>query len=242
MTNEEILRQHDPGFLKGRRWERRLIVALALFTALAFGGAAVAVVGTFKNETRITNVERSACAQDPDGEDCQRIKRESDRQRSVADSCIAFEKVDRDGRLLRLTRCRVGPSEVQANSKEVQNLDKGDGVDLTTNSPGNGPGQLPAGHSHPAPQEHGHGTAPTPPQHGGSPAPTGSAMAAPGGEPAAVEADQGTGSTGSSAGEAETARPNPITESVGGILEETGEAVNGVLCGATGSLQLQHNC
>jgi hypothetical protein len=44
-------------------------------------------------ESRIANVERSTCVKDPAGKPCQRVKRRSDRNRSITDTCIAFWKV-----------------------------------------------------------------------------------------------------------------------------------------------------
>ena len=69
------------------------VAAIFLIAVAALGGAIVANVVNFEQDTKITNVERTACAKAPNSEECQRVKRRSDRARSVADSCIAFRKV-----------------------------------------------------------------------------------------------------------------------------------------------------
>ncbi len=76
------------------KWGRGLfvgaisVICLALISAIAF-----AIVVNFQQETKITRVEQSACAQDPTSGECQKVKRESDEAQSIADTCIAFWKV-----------------------------------------------------------------------------------------------------------------------------------------------------
>lgn len=59
-------------------------VAGTVVVAFAFAIAAVA----FRGEDTRNIIERSACAQDPAGQECQTIKRDADRERSVQDTCI----------------------------------------------------------------------------------------------------------------------------------------------------------
>jgi hypothetical protein len=66
---------------------------------------------------------------------------------------------------------------------------------------------------------------------------------APSSQPSASGGEQAE--TGSSAGgdeEASTTEDHSVAEAAGHVLESTGEAVTGVLCGATDRLQLQTNC
>jgi hypothetical protein len=75
------------------RARRGRAVFVGLFALVCFGGIAWAIVVNFQQDTKITKVERSACAQAPASRECQKVKRRSDRQRSIADTCIAFWKV-----------------------------------------------------------------------------------------------------------------------------------------------------
>lgn len=73
---------------RARRGRAIFVGAIALVcTATTF---AIVDIG---QESRISNVERSTCVKDPAGRPCQRVKRQSDRNRSIADTCIAFWKV-----------------------------------------------------------------------------------------------------------------------------------------------------
>jgi|GEM_PF-3354583 len=75
------------------RARRGRAVFVGLVALLCFGGIAWAIVVNFEQDTKITRVERSACAQAPASAECQKVKRRSDRKRSIADTCIAFWKV-----------------------------------------------------------------------------------------------------------------------------------------------------
>lgn len=73
------------------RAKRGRAVFVGVITLLCIAGAFVVV--DIGQESRIANVERSSCVKDPAGKSCQRVKRQSDRNRSIADTCIAFWKV-----------------------------------------------------------------------------------------------------------------------------------------------------
>ncbi|HXS32235.1 MAG TPA: hypothetical protein VN758_00505 [Solirubrobacterales bacterium] len=75
------------------RARRGRTIFVGLFILLCLSGIAYAIVVNFQQDTKITKVERSACAQAPASRECQKVKRRSDRQRSIADTCIAFWKV-----------------------------------------------------------------------------------------------------------------------------------------------------
>jgi hypothetical protein len=91
----------------GYRWMESNPVTVML-VALGLGGfATAAVVGVaLRGESTRDIITRSACGSDAGSDACQKVKRESDREQSVSDACIPIEKVDRNGRLLRLTRCQ----------------------------------------------------------------------------------------------------------------------------------------
>jgi hypothetical protein len=99
---------------------------------------------------------------DPDGVECQRIKRRSDQEQSRADACIPFRKVDRDGRLLRLTRCEaVGEGrEIAASGGSLRRSDQGqdDGQEAGTfyGSESAPKSQQPAPHPESPPSSKGH--------------------------------------------------------------------------------------
>ena len=76
-------------------------VAGTVVVAFAFAIAAVA----FRGEDTRNIIERSACAQDPAGQECQTIRRDADRQRSVTDSCVPFKQVLTWDAYQSLTRC-----------------------------------------------------------------------------------------------------------------------------------------
>ena len=78
-------------------------VAGAVVVAFAFAIAAVA----FRGEDTRNIIERSACAQDPAGQECQTIKRDADRERSVQAPCIPFRLVMTREALAEFTRCRT---------------------------------------------------------------------------------------------------------------------------------------
>lgn len=78
-------------------------VAGTVVVAFAFAIAAVA----FRGEDTRNIIECSACAQDPAGQECQTIKRDADRERSVQDTCIPFRLVMTREALAEFTRCRT---------------------------------------------------------------------------------------------------------------------------------------
>jgi len=83
----------DPDFAKSLRRNQILSYAFAVAALLAIGGAAWAIGVNFNQGKDITQVQRSACQEKPAGRDCQRSKRQSDKARTVRDTCIAFWRV-----------------------------------------------------------------------------------------------------------------------------------------------------
>jgi len=175
MSPEEVRREER--WIERRKWRDRVILGLVALAVAALPVAVISLIGTLKNETRITRVERSACAQDALSSECQAIKRASDKARSVADTCIIAEKIDRGGALLALTKCR----EVRERRARA---DAGPSGQAGTASPAGGHGATPESVSAhgPAEPKGGRGAASPAPQDAGdpqSPAPEGSGDAAP---------------------------------------------------------------
>jgi hypothetical protein len=90
--------------------ELQRLIGIVKWLVIGVLGAMVllggAVAGTFfRGESTRNIVTKTDCAIDPNGEPCQELKRETDENRSVADTCIIAYKLDRDGRLLALTKC-----------------------------------------------------------------------------------------------------------------------------------------
>jgi len=88
-------------------------VATVALVALGLGVVLTAIAAySFFNEKsiehRVTKVE-SPCNIHPAGKECQGIKKRSDEKRSVASACVLAYKLDKDGQLLRLTKCPVEP-------------------------------------------------------------------------------------------------------------------------------------
>lgn len=97
MTREEaILQQHDPEFLKKRKRERLWLRAALGVGIMAVIVGSLAIAGYFKNEGRVTKIEKSACAQDPRNptKECEGIREALARNESIAVSCIQHQRVE----------------------------------------------------------------------------------------------------------------------------------------------------
>jgi hypothetical protein len=79
---------------RAKRGRRAFTAAIAALCLVLIGAVAFAIVVNFQQSGDITRVERSsACESDPRGEECQRVKRESDEAQSIRDTCRSFWKV-----------------------------------------------------------------------------------------------------------------------------------------------------
>ncbi|HET9198220.1 MAG TPA: hypothetical protein VFN92_08220 [Solirubrobacterales bacterium] len=176
MTDRE---QVEKDLARAKRGRRLLIVAVAFLCVVSAGGLIGAVVANVVNVgqgRKITKIERSACAKSPTSDACQRIKRLSDEQRSVPSTCVLFEKVDKEGKLLRLTRC--GTPVEQGVDDQVAAVEEGGGAQQSPQKGSQQPGprgggqhHSSAGGEHPAPE-------PTADSPAAEPAPTGSSAGA----------------------------------------------------------------
>lgn len=217
-----------------------------MLVSLGLGAfATVAVVGVaLRGEETRSIITRSACAVNPDGKECQRIKRESDEQQSVQDACVPFRKVDRNERLLRLTKCGVAQRrEVQGNSKSVQNLEHG-----PTRAAGGGATSPSTRGSEALGPRHGDGSTHQPQHHGSG----GGAAPAPGGSeggsapdsapetsssPTATQPEQEQPQGGEGARPEPTGPLVPALEGVKGAASEVVSGVNGAANEVVGGVQ-----
>ncbi len=96
MTKEELLERSDPDFLKRTRRERFWIKVLGGVALIAFVFAVLAIAGYFKNEGRVTKIEKSACAQDPRDptEECENLRQALAKNESIKAHCIAHQRVE----------------------------------------------------------------------------------------------------------------------------------------------------
>lgn len=101
--------------------------------------AAIAVVGIRGEETRnVTNriVQQSPCTAAPSSAACQKAKNETDRARSIGETCIIFHKVGYN--------CPVGPKKKEVVRQQGSNPSQqpgpsGDGLNGSTSNPPSSP-------------------------------------------------------------------------------------------------------
>jgi hypothetical protein len=166
-------------------------------------------------ESRITNIERSACVKDPAGEACQRSKRQSDRQRSLADTCIAFWKAGypcpKPGS--KASRRVVEPAlagEGRPQSASAPPLGDSDS-DPTPANPASG-GDVAPGKGEPGGLGGGHESPPKPPQS----------------SPGAESGGQASGpSVAPETAPSSTQPKQPLREGVQSVLEDAGSTIKG---------------
>lgn len=230
MTKKD-LSQLDPDAQRPLLLIRRLTVAL--IGAVFLLGAVVTIVGLRGESTRKI-ITKSACATDPDGAECQTIKRESDEARPAADFCIGAEKIDRGGRLMALTRCR----ELERRQVRIADGDASSPAPVVSgggdSSPAAEGGDAEAGAPH-GPGEHDHHPAPT--QVDGDPAPTARAEPDPVEQPATSSEPTSPGQSAADPGTSGLVKP--ALEGIGSTAQDTVDAVPPVVCAATSVL---HPC
>jgi hypothetical protein len=211
----------DPKFAASVRRLRAAgwLFGLGLVLAIAFGAWAVTV--NFFQETEIRKVQ-SACAADPDSDNCQTVKRESDEARSIADTCIGFWKVGYP--------CpRPGSSAATKRSAPAIAPGTPSPAPAASSPPSSSGGDAVQGHpvtpqpGQPAPPHHhggGAGHSPT------STTPTGSPA---GGQEEAVP--PATSSESPASTPAPEAEPSsPPSQSSGGLLDDPGGVLGDVVC------------
>lgn len=99
MNGTQILREHDPKYLRRRGWERRGVILVAFLAVVAVAAAGFAVASAIKVEKRVTKVEQSACADaqaDPTDlkalHECQVIRAAAERTANQNVNCIPFRR------------------------------------------------------------------------------------------------------------------------------------------------------
>jgi hypothetical protein len=171
--------------------------------------------------------------------ECQNIKQRSDEARSVDSTCVLFYKVDKGGKLLKLTKCEVKQPRGGGGAIEPGRVatagdvaasgepDRGRSDAAATVAPTKGGSGQPS-----APGKDGSKSLPVPPGGGTNDEPSRA-------DPAPAANGAGPSNPPSSS------KANPIAEGVGKALEdtgsavesavkETGESVNNVVEGVTG--------
>lgn len=244
MTREEmILQQHDPEFLKKRRRERRwLKVALGIgVVAVVIGSLAIA--GYFKNEGRVTTIEKYACAKDPvhPTDECEVIRRALAKNERIATACIAHQRVEgTKGRFCPIWFIpRPGrPAVGKADSAAPPAREGGSPAPAGSRPSGpRGSSEVAAGQGDSGRNASSPGKQPSHPKE------TPRTVPSPAPAPASTATQPETSSPGSSEGNgnSESSKANPIAEGagsavegVGEVVQETGESVNGVVDGVAG--------
>ncbi len=193
--------------------------SIATLCLLVIAGVAFAIVVNFQQETKITQVQHSACEVDAAGKECQQTRRESSRAANIATTCIPFFKAgypcpkpgstaaERQGRR----------QEVQANAEEGRVAPAKGG---STGAPAPGAtgnigevaphtGGKPAGHAPPGPTEQPSGAQPSQP----APGPVATSPSTPQPEQVADE---------------EPTSPAPEASSTPGLIGNPGGVVGGL--------------
>lgn len=119
---------------------------LAVFTFLGF-------LNEREIEKRVTRVE-SICTRFPGSDKCQLTKQRSDEKRSVSSTCVLAYKLDKEGRLLRLTKCPVEPKRQKRIEAEEAADTSGPTASVASPNGGDAP-QPPMAHQQPGRHEGG---------------------------------------------------------------------------------------
>lgn len=245
-----VLAQHDPKFLRARRRERWAIVGVAILAVAGVIAAGISIAKIVQTEKRVTKVEHSACAQATEHpndvaafRECSLIRASTNRREPIRNPCISYERVTGE-------KGRNCPQKFTAKPPEVTVTPVAPASADTGTAPAEGGGAIqspPTGTQQPGPQgggaQHGGGqtggSEPEPPDPPSDTEPSASAPA-PIASEAPAEPEQTPPPSFPESTPSEPAPEHPIASAVGGLVEETGEAANGVLCGVTGALNL--NC
>jgi hypothetical protein len=245
-TSAQILREHDPKYLRRRRWERRGVFLVAMLAVVAVGAAGFAVASAIKVERRVTKVEQSACADaqaDPTDlkalHECQVIRAAAERTANQNVNCIPFLRAGyvcpkpgsplAEERRAREIREAVGPRDAGAPARKEPATSRAGGAPSggdATSSPHTGSSQ-PGPHGSGGGSEHASGGshhAPAPGEPGSAPPSSPTSTTSP--QPAA-STERTSESTVVEAAPEATA--GGLTEGVGNTVEGLGETVGGTV-------------
>ena len=217
--NQQIaqLQDSDPEFARTLKRLRVASYGLAAAIVLAAGLGLWAVVVNSEQATQITKIQKTPCTLDAEGKACTTIKERIARHGSLKNPCIEHQRVEgTKGRNCPQFYVRPSQREVQANSKEVQNLELG-----SEGQPPNAAGGRTGGVG----PSHGDSTEPPAPGKGG----------AKGGEaPAITPAPAQTPASAQPAPQPEPEAPPAVeptpTPNAPGLLGNPGGTVGEVLC------------
>jgi len=181
------------------------------------GFTLILVVGLRGENTR-NIVTDSPCAKEASAE-CQNIKQRSDEERSVSSTCVLFYKVDKGGKLLKLTKCEVKQPRGGGGAIEPGRVAPV-GAEAASGRPDRGRGDSTS--------------TVVPPKGGGKP-PSAPASGGTNGEPSRGDPAPAAASPGKSEGHgnSESSKANPIAEGAGKAVEDVGSAAGDVV-GETG--------
>ncbi len=213
----------DPDFAKSLRRNQVLSYVFAAVAIAAVLGAAYAIAVNFGQDKEITQVQHSACQEEPEGKECQRTKLEAAKAASTYVNCIAFWKAGYPCPKPGSTAAeRQAERRDQSGSGSAQGLDSGSGGE---SAPASGDSTGGAGGVDPG---HGKGTS------GGTP---GGTKKPPKSQQPSLEAESPPASVNTPADTiAPQSTPPPLPEqarapgSVRSLLEEVGETVKSVPC------------
>ena len=227
--NEQIaqLQDSDPEFARTLKRLRAASYGLAAAIVLAASLGLWAVVVNSEQATQITKIQKTPCTVDPEGKACTMIKERIARHGSIKNPCIEHQRVEgTKGRNCPQFFIPHGPKrQLQANSKEVQNLELGSDIgSLSPNEWGNHKSSI---------TPHSEGTSggtpgePKQPSNHHEPQPKAES------EPAPV--DTGTDTTATEPRREEATRPpaNSAASEAPGLIGNPGGTVGEVVCNAT---------
>jgi hypothetical protein len=215
---------------KARRGGFLFAFTIGAICVIALTALGIAIVNQITNDQQGTTIKRlSSCEHDPSGGTCQDTKRKSDEDRSLSSACILFYKVDRDGELLRFTKCPVPRSTPRGSSSGAATA-RGDSPTDSSGPVATAPTHESGGGVAPAAHHTGTGDGSAPPDTGTrhepapAPSPTSSAPSAESSSTTTTETTREvqTGST------APGVLPSTV-EAAGATVQKTGEVVTGTL-------------
>jgi len=184
---------------RAKRGRLLFIAVIIILCVLLIGGVIYSIVVNVQQDTKITQVQHSACEVDAAGRECQQTRRESSRAANLATTCIVFWKAGYPCPKPGSEAARKGVVADSGNSPSGQpSPGKQPGGSEEEKPPKGGGGghaapRHPGSHRPPAPQHPGGEVAPAPaPPSSPAPAPTFPPAKANPAPPPAAEHSEGT--------------------------------------------------
>lgn len=82
----------DPAWARAEQRKLWLLKAVTLAVLVALGIGTVALVFGIHNETKLTKIEQTPCAKDPNSRACQQLRAEVEEHANVRVNCIPFHR------------------------------------------------------------------------------------------------------------------------------------------------------